>query len=336
MGALTSYRLRLRRKRLRLRSHRKGRELSCVTDRTGAIAPEDVLLFGCLRNEAVRLPHFLEYYRRLGVAHFLIVDNGSTDGSGDWLSGQADVSLWHTDGSYRSARFGMDWINRLLSRHGHGHWCLTVDADELLVFPFCDTRTLPALTAWLDAAGHRSFGAMLLDLYPDGRVDEAHYAPGDDPVEVAPYFDAWNYTITRHHLLKNLFIQGGPRARTYFPETPEKAPALNKIPLVRWDRRFAYASSTHALLPRRLNVTYDDAGGESLSGCLLHTKFIAPFAGKVEEEMRRGEHFARSREYRAYHAAGPERAVFRTPWSERYTGWRQLDALGLMSRGGWA
>ena len=55
---------------------------------TEQIAPGDILAFVTLRNERVRLPYFLEYYRRIGVGHFLIVDNGSDDGSRDLLAGQ--------------------------------------------------------------------------------------------------------------------------------------------------------------------------------------------------------------------------------------------------------
>ena len=65
-------------------------------DRTAAIRPGDILAFVTVRNEAQRLPYFLEHHRRLGVDHFLIVDNDSDDGSRDWLAGQPDVSLWDT------------------------------------------------------------------------------------------------------------------------------------------------------------------------------------------------------------------------------------------------
>src|SRR5699024_2497320 len=102
------------------------------------IRGDDILVFATLRNERVRLPYFLDYYRRMGVDHFLVVDNASNDGSAKWLAAQPDVSLWRTRASYKAARFGMDWINWLLWRHGGDHWCLTVDPDEFLVYPHCD------------------------------------------------------------------------------------------------------------------------------------------------------------------------------------------------------
>ncbi|MCU0910933.1 MAG: glycosyltransferase family 2 protein [Rhodobacteraceae bacterium] len=336
MGLLTSYRLRLRRRRLRLRAFRKRREIEARADRTAAIRPADILLFATVRNEGVRLPFFLDYYRRLGVRHFLIVDNASTDGSADYLAAQPDVSVWTTGASYKRARFGADWMNRLLSRYGHGHWCLTVDADEFLVYPFCDTRPLAALTDWLDGCGLRSFPAMILDMYPEGPVDAVPYSAGQDPFEIAAWFDSGNYMISRHPLYLNLWIQGGPRARTMFADRPEQAPSLNKIPLVKWRRPYVYVSSTHMLLPRGLNLVYDDRGGEKPSGCLLHAKFLSTMGEKVAEELERGEHFAGSREYQAYAEALGSRQSFWCKWSERYINWRQLEILGLMSKGNWA
>ena len=108
-----------------------------------------------LRNEAARLPHFLDYYRSLGVDHFLMVDNGNNDGSAEFLAEQSDVSLWRTEASYRDTRFGLDWSGWLLMRYGHGHWCLTLDVDELLTYPGLSTHNLRDLTALSGGRGAR-------------------------------------------------------------------------------------------------------------------------------------------------------------------------------------
>ncbi|WP_370300661.1 glycosyltransferase family 2 protein [Pseudooceanicola sp.] len=328
--------MRLRRKRRRLRAVRKSLELKVLQDRTGAIRPQDVLLVSTLRNERIRLPYFLSYYRDLGVGHFLFVDNDSDDGSAEYLSGERDVSIWTTKGSYRRASFGVDWVNWLNRRYAHDHWTLVVDPDEFFVYPFCDTRPITALTDWLDNSSIRSFGAMLIDLYPKGRIDAEPYRAGQDPLEIAAWFDSGNYSIKRNPTYGNLWIQGGPRARVFFADTPEAAPALNKIPLVKWDRRYTYVSSTHMLLPRGLNHVYEEWGGEKASGALLHAKFLNTFAEKADEELDRGQHYAGSVEYRAYADRLKDNPDLWCKWSEKYINWRQLEILGLMSKGNWA
>ena len=336
MGAWQSYRLRLQRKRWRFRAFRKRRELSRVANRTDQIREDDILMFCTLRNEKVRLPYFLNYYREMGVNHFLFVDNDSTDGSLDYLAEQSDVSVWHTRASYKRSRFGVDWLNWLQLKYAHGHWALVLDPDEFLVYPFCDTRPLRALTDWLDASSIKSFSAMLLDMYPKGRLDENPYQSGQNPLEIANWFDGGNYTMSRNKRFGNLWIQGGPRARMFFGDKPEKAPALNKIPLVKWDRRYTYVSSTHMLLLRGLNQVYDEWGGEKASGVLLHTKFLDTFTAKAAEELSRGQHYAASVEYKAYAESMKDDPELWCKWSEKYINWRQLEILGLMSKGNWA
>jgi hypothetical protein len=328
--------LRLQRRRWRVRAFRKRRELRPISDRTAEIKRDDILLFSTQRNEKIRLPFFLKYYRELGVNHFFFVDNDSTDGSLEYLMKQPDVSVWFTKKSYKRSRFGVDWLNWLQMKYADGHWSLVLDPDEFLIYPFCDTRPLRALTDWLDASSIKSFSAMLLDMYPKGRIDAQPYSEGQDPMEITNWFDSGNYAIRKNKVFGNLWIQGGPRARMFFRDLPEKAPALNKIPLVKWEKKYTYVSSTHMLLPRGLNLVYDEWGGEKASGVLLHTKFLDTFSVKAQEELDRKQHYAASREYKAYAESLVENPDLWCKWSEKYINWRQLEILGLMSKGNWA
>jgi hypothetical protein len=330
-----TYKLRWKRRRLLFRALRKRRQIRALVDRTAKIRPMDILVACTVRNEIIRLPFFLAHYRTLGVKHFLFVDNGSDDGTATFLAGQPDASVWTTKDSYKLSRFGMDWLTWLQIRHAHGHWCLTVDADEILIYPHHDTRPLPALTAWLDAACIRSFGALMLDMYPKGPLDAQPYAPGADPFDTLCWFDGGNYMIQKQSVLQRLWIQGGVRARLFFADRPERAPTLGKVPLVKWDRSYAYVSSAHMLLPRKLNQVYDDDGGEYASGVLLHSKFLHLAVAKSAEEKQRQEHFANSALYDSYYDSLIGNPDLWCAWSSRYTGWRQLVAKGLMSKGQW-
>lgn len=330
----TAYQLRIRRKRLLFRAFRKRRQLTNITINAADIKKTDILAFVTLRNEIHRLPYFLDHHRSLGVTHFFIVDNNSDDGSTDFLKSQSDISLWSTSHSYKLSRFGMDWLTWLMIKFGHGHWCLTLDADEIFIYPHWNTRPLDALTKWLDQTGERSFGAMMLDLYPSGKVGTMPDAYS--PFKTLKWFDRGNYTQIRQHKLQNLWIQGGVRARCFFDQEPERAPTMGKIPLVKWDRSYTYVSSTHSPLPRNLNHVYDMQGGEKTSGILLHTKFLPSIVKKSEEEKQRQEHFANSALYDQYYDALTENPDLWCAYSTRLYGWKQLEALGLMSKGGWA
>jgi hypothetical protein len=333
--AWSAYRLRWKRRRLLLRALQKRNVLTPITDRTEQIASSDILLFSTMRNEALRLPFFLQHYRGLGVAHFLIVDNGSDDGTDTYLKDQPDVSLWSTRDSYKESRFGVDWLAWLRIKFAHGHWCLSVDADEILVYPHWDTRPLKKLTDWLDDRSIPVLGVMMLDMYPKGRTDQTPYVSGQDPAKNLTWFDATGYWMERQWPLGNLWLQGGARARAFFADDPKRAPTLNKLPLVKWNRRYACVNSTHSMLPRRLNFLYDGLQSSQLSGVLLHTKFIHTIADKSFEEQNRAEHFHNGALFGEYYEQLSKSPDLWYPQATRYLGWQQLVELGLMSVGDW-
>ena len=51
-------------------------------------------------NECERIPFFLSYYRRMGVQHFLAIDNNSTDETKKYLAEQTDSTYFYTALSY--------------------------------------------------------------------------------------------------------------------------------------------------------------------------------------------------------------------------------------------
>ncbi|KIC10333.1 glycosyl transferase family 2 [Leisingera sp. ANG-M1] len=335
LGLTGAYRMRWKRRRMLWRSLRARRQLAKVANRTAQIPGGGVLVFTVLRNEITRLPYFLEHYRRLGAVHFLAVDNGSDDGSTELLAAQPDVSLWQTSASYRETRFGLDWLGWLLIRYGHGRWCLTVDTDELLVYSGMEQHGLPQLTEVLERRGQPGFGALMLDLYPKGPLGTQSYAPGQDPCEVLQWFDAGPYRAVRQHPAGNLWVQGGARERMFFQAQPERSPTLNKIPLIRWNRRYAYINSTHSLLPPALNALYRGPGGAAPSGVLLHTKFLPEIVSKSATEKQRGQHFHTPQQFDAYYDRITEAPDLWHAGSVRYRGPGQLAELGLMQPAAW-
>jgi len=298
-----------------------------------AIASAWCLLVCCLRNELPRLPAFLAHYRGLGVQHFLVVDNRSDDGVQEYLARQPDCSSWIGDGGYKASNFGMDWCNLLLARHGVGKWCVTVDPDEFLVFPHDADRGLRGLTRYMENIGQPSLFAPLLDAYGRGRLSETLIGPDDSPFDVCPFFDRFNLTQHYDAERRGWWMQGGVRLRHFNADAPQRAPALNKVPLVRWERGLHYVSSMHHLNRPALNCTVLGQPA-AVSGVLFHFKYVNLLIGKAEEELVRGEHYAGSREYAAYHQAG-DPVLYDPQVSLRYAGTAQLLELGFMQAGGW-
>ena len=130
---------------------------------------------------------------------------------------------------------------------------------------------------------------------------------------------------------RQLWIQGGPRAR-HFPRQP-LAPALNKIPLVNWHRSYVYVSSTHMLLPRGLNRVYDEWGGEKASGCLLACQIPRYICREGGRGIEARPALCQQSGVPRLSEAGQRQPDLWCEWSEKYINWRQLEILGLMSKG---
>ena len=319
---------------------------------------QEIRVFVKLRNEQLRIPSFLKYYRDLGTDRFIIVDNASTDGSLPLLASQPDVHLFTTQESFGQAFGGQAWLDTLLDRYGVGHWCLTVDADELLYYPDVETTQLPALCRRITAGGAEALPCMLLDMYGTATASVAAYHPGQPFTEVCEWFDPgpyWRPGPARDCPYHEIY--GGVRQRVFFPhwQAPslglrfterlynfgnrfsvirrnariqgwrtKRPPNLAKVPLVLWCKGMRYLANTHKITPVRL------AEG---TGVLLHFKFLGDFGSKVLLEAERGEYFDGAREYRRYAATlgrDPNLSLWHSG-SVRLTGSRQLSELGLMA-----
>ncbi|EIC22586.1 hypothetical protein Thi970DRAFT_02858 [Thiorhodovibrio frisius] len=312
---------------------RHGRDLTLKQNHLQRVRPNDLLLVAVMKNEAHRLPFFIDYYRTLGIDHFLFVDNDSTDHFNAVVADQPDITTYHTRASYKASNFGMYWANYLLLRHGIGHWCLTCDPDEFIVYPHQESRSLRDLTDYLASIREDAFFTVMVDMYSDQTVNASAYREGDDPLLTCPYFDGTGYSKSYDQRYRNLFVQGGVRRRAFYAHNPAKAPALNKIPLVRWRAHFAYVESMHMAIPRRLNQA---ASADKTTGALLHFKFISQLQQKVKEEAIAQQHYDNSSEYRKYAQAIEQQRAFHDPSvSVRYDNWQTLARQGLIGLGEW-
>ena len=290
------------------------------------VAPGEILCCIVARNERPRLAYLLDWYRRLGVDRFFFCDNGSIDGSLEWLLEQPDVHAWSSELSFKQANFGSAWFELLLRRHGVGHWCVTVDADEFLFFDGAPDRTLKSFCRDLERRGKQAATGMLLDLYGDRPIRETVYRSGDDPLEICPFFDraAFHRRIEDGSEYRNQdAFWGGVRQRV-FPA--EHDYFLSKCVLLRYQPDVVLTSGQHLT-----NIPADRLAREEV--CVLHFKFFASLSTYAEQESRRGVHAMGAAQYKTYHERirqDDDLALFDPVHSVRFEGAAQLRALDIL------
>ncbi|WP_394174911.1 glycosyltransferase family 2 protein [Thalassotalea litorea] len=315
------------------------KQLTLKQDNLDAINKDDILLFATLYNEAHLLPQFLDHYRKLGVNHFIFIDNNSTDQGAAFVAMDYDASVFHTPDSYKTANFGMHWVNALLRRYGSNHWCLVCDIDEHLIFHH-ETAAgetiqghdspLGNLCQRLEQQQQQAFYTMMLDMYPKQDNQQLAADKAEDKLtsllDICPYFDKTNYQFNYNKKYSSQMIRGGVRQRLLYQKTPNKAPALQKIPLVKWRPYYAYLSSMHTISPRRLNTCYR----QPETGALLHFKFSPGYITKVIQEQTRRQHYDNSSEYSRYQQLLSTSAFYNEALSVAYRSPQQLMTLGFI------
>ena len=321
-------------KEMKSRAQRALQNLQPVQDRTHLIKPGARLLMTMGRDENTRIPYFLDHYRRLGIDHFLFVDNRSETPMAEVLQGEPDVSLWFTDEAYEETRFGVDWMNALLGQHAVGHWVLTVDLDEFFVYPYMEQRSYGELLSFLDDSEKRSFYTLMVDMYPEGSIASAHVPVGESPLMHAPYFDRTGYYAI-HGGHGDTYVRGGPRLRAFNANNYELAPTVQKTPLVKWQQRFAYYLSTHVAYPAFLNDGHKRYHGPT--GALLHFKFVSSFQEKIDYAIKHKNHYNGSIEYQKYldKLRAAENFTLFSAVSEKLEGSDSLIQANLMTAGCW-
>jgi len=247
-----------------------------------------------VRNEEARLPFILKYYSELGVGRFFVIDNGSTDRSRDLLLAHPNTHVFSTEDIFTRKQW---WIDLLLHRYGNRHWCLLVDADEILVYPHCNTVPLKTLCSMLEKEGYRAMDFFLLDLYPDGPVATTPLPRRAQDLAEVSYFDPF-YTQqpgieppvdkTDDTLIYSGPYRafGGMRKRIFGIN-----PCLSKFALFKFDKTMAVNCGAHVI---------ECSSIAPLRGALLHFKWFGLNIPHLREEVSRAERWRSSAEYKTY------------------------------------
>ena len=295
---------------------------------------QDVLCFLVVRNELLRLPYLLEYYRSKGIRNFFVVDNHSNDGTVPYLLEQPDVYIWHTTRPYSASRWGVDWVELLLQNYGVNRWCLLVDADEILYYPDCETKSIPQLCEELDQENKQALSTNLLDMYSKEPIKDANYIQGQNFLEVCSYFDKEFYSLKMSETgpyKSQTGYWGGLRQRIFQNmehESGKRLYCLNKVPLIKYDYSVKLCEGFHWAG----NIDFS-----SQTGCLLHFKYFSTFHERAKQEVERGQHWNSGSEYGQYLQRleqNPQLSFYDMSYSVEFQDSQQLLKLGIISQDG--
>jgi glycosyltransferase involved in cell wall biosynthesis len=283
--------------------------------------PSELRLFSVMRNESLRLPAFLRYYRSKGVCRFFVVDNGSTDGTTELLLSCDDVHVFHTGARYSESRSGTLWIMRLLDSYARNHWCVVADADEFIIYPHAEHLSISDVCRYLDDHSFTAVRSLLLDMYSDKSFSKTTYTQGADLLATCPYHDAdVIMQVDPPPSLIGTYPRwtGGMRKRVFGINVD-----LAKMGLFRYLPPMRILGGMHGVT----NATVAD-----IKCAVLHFKFLYDFPVSACREANREEHWHQALEYKAYRnilSVNPQLSAFETSSQRLQTSTDLLNG-GLM------
>jgi hypothetical protein len=246
-------------------------ELTRIDQRSIPDNSQEIRTFMMVWNESVRLNSVLKHYRQLGVHRFFVIDLGSTDGTLDLLSAEPDVHVFATTGDADVA-----CLNALLDAYGAGHWSLTVDADELFIYPHCEQLDLPLFCRYLGHVGSQAVACVSLDMYATSPISDAVHRPGTSLLDTCRYFDSTPYTMVRTDVCPYFEIYGGVRERIFGPRAAGISPVLNRVPLIRWHTGMQYLRGTGNVTPVAVS---------NILGALLRFDFLSDHHARSDGDV---------------------------------------------------
>ena len=278
-------------------------------------------LYAHLKDESFRLPGFLDYYRKIGVGEFFIIDNDSQDESRTYLLEQPDVVLFRSSISFLEVHYGAYWINYLMDQFPHDGWSIYVDLDERLVLPGIEDTGLFPILDELDQRGDDLVPGFMIDMIPETLRAGEDYDLDQDPLEACPYLDTdinWHGNVICPYVV----YTGGASYRLF---DPPPSPNLTKTPLVRSNGDVRFLLTTHWTTPGKVS---------SMRAGLLHFKFLGGFRKRITGEARAGAQWQFARNFGTYDEtlfALNDEASLLGPYSVRYSDSKQLKDLRFIS-----
>lgn len=284
--------------------------------------PNDVVVACLVKNGRAYVDEFVKHYKDLGVRHIFVLDNGSTDGTVERFSAHECVSVWKTGMPFKTYKNIMRDL--LADRFGGKCWVLYVDIDELFRFPGDDRINLPQLVSYLTDNGHDAIVAHMIDMFPDGPLQEAGHLDWKsshcwfdveslEPQDYATWYGPGNIVSNE----KIPYYLGGSRAKAFGARQ-----WLSKHPLFNAGKGIRISHAHHVF----------GANIADISAILLHYKYVGDFQEYFKMVVSEGSFWNGSSYYRQYLAAlddNPNMSLM-TPTARKFESLDSLSDAGMI------
>ena len=262
---------------------------------------DELVVLVQVRNGRRYVRSFVEHYLSMGVKHLVFLDNGSTDGTVEALTGYENVTVLYTGLLYKYYNVAMK--RYLIERFGRRRWTLSVDIDELFEYPYSNVVSLKALLGYLNENSYTAVVSYMLDMFSEEPLSEKPLSEEGSQKDDLPLKERYRfYDIsdirTRSYrevgeignVLPNEQIEilrGGVQWRLFGIH-----PLLTKHPLVFLDDE---------LKPMDLSEHWaGNARIADFTGILLHYKLSDNLYGQVRREINERRYINQGGKYDKY------------------------------------
>lgn len=233
----------------------------------------DPIVIWIIKNDLERIEIFLDHHRKLGVKHFVIVDNLADDGTFEYLRTQSDINLYRCSTPYTTLN-RESWINRIIANYGFNQWYLCLDSDELFVSPNWEKITISEKIKQLTTKKIKRVRALMIDMYSSNAIFDKDF--DRDLRRTHCSFDGDTYITELNYSLNLIF--GGPRSRIFCETTNSFKDNLSKTPLF-YMKSGILQGNSHYLFP------YNENFSLPIASVLLHYKFLASDLERYQERV---------------------------------------------------
>ena len=319
---------------LKLAAFRAGRRLKRTLGKKSGKSLKSVVAVVPYYGDEQLLPWFLTYYRKIGISYFVFLDISAGHDLTRRLDATVDCAVWVPNG-FTHPGSTIHALNYLRHRYARTKWCLSVEPCDFMVFPKSETRHIRDLIDFLESEQRRHAYAIVVDTYGDVPSAEMTASSDTSPFEQLPYFDRFGYQTGEIEELRVVPLVGGVQRRSLYGDEPHKAPALNRIPLIKlaWD--CYYSASTRVLVPPRFNTAHSE-WHSTTTACLMRYALLSDeMSLHIAKQAESGQLYQDNVTTMFPGSEALARMTLKTQATGKFNSTQDLLDCGLLNNGQW-